>query len=145
MASYSAKILDVLHAKENSHHHHHPATDCCLFSMNVVTFEVLCCLILASPKSCELVPPQPPAPGEVDVLLPLFMVLCNRSFQDGVLPPSQKRSILIPVLKGNGLNPADPTNYRPIANILFLSWIIEKIAASQLISHLERNNLLPSC
>jgi len=37
----------------------------------------------------------------VDVLLPFLTVLCNRSIQDGILPQSQKRSILagLPVLK----------------------------------------------
>ena len=115
--------------------------------MDEVTSEELRRLILASPpKSCELDPLLIFLIQDlVDVLLPLLTVLCNRSIRDGVLPPSQKRSILIPALKGDGLEPANPLNYRPIANVSFLSKIIEKIVASQLIGHLERNNLLPSC
>src|SRR6218665_3236849 len=61
------------------------------------------------------------------------------------LPPSQKRSTLIPVLKGDGLDAANPVNYRPIANVSFLSKIIEKIVAGQLTAYLDRNNLLPPC
>src|SRR6218665_3671860 len=51
----------------------------------------------------------------------------------------------IPNLKNNGLDQEGPTNYRPIANVSFLSNIIEKTMAYQLTGHLERNNLLPSC
>ena len=36
-------------------------------------------------------------------------------------------------------------SFNTIANVSFLSKIIEKIVAYQLTCHLERNNLLPSC
>src|SRR6218665_1131884 len=74
----------------------------------------------------------------VDDLLPFLTALCNRSIQDGVLPPSQKRSILVPVLKCSGLDSTDPLNFRPIANVSFMSTIIEKIAAYQLTVYLKR-------
>src|SRR6218665_869245 len=80
-----------------------------------------------------------------DVLLPFLTCLCNRSIQGGILPQSQKRSILIPVLKREGLDATDPSNYRPIANLTFLTKIIERVAASQLIAHLEIKKLLPVC
>src|SRR6218665_95370 len=63
----------------------------------------------------------------------------RRSIRDGILP-SQKKSILIPVLKGDSLDLANPMNYRSIANVSF-----KKIVAGQLIVHLKRNNLLPQC
>src|SRR6218665_2339187 len=66
------------------------------------------------------------------------------SIQDGVLPPSQKRSIL-PVLKRSGLDSTDPLNFRPIANVSFMSKIIEEIAAYQLTVYIETNKLLPEC
>ena len=147
LASYTAKILDVRRATENSSPPQHSTTDCRLPTLNTVTSEELRRLVLASPpKSCELDPlPTFLLQEYVDVLLPLLTVLCNRSIQDGVLPPSQKRSILIPVLKSDGLDPSDPANYRPIANVSFLSKVIEKIVAGQLITYLDGNNLLPSC
>src|SRR6218665_167131 len=77
------------------------------------------------------------------VLLPLLTVLCNRSIQDGILPASQKLSILVPALKCEGIDSNDPVNYRPIANVLFVSKVIEKIIAFQMSSYLETNNLLP--
>src|SRR6218665_372972 len=78
----------------------------------------------------------------VDDLLPFLTALCNRSIQDGVLPPSQKRSILAPVLKRSGLDSTDPLNFRPIANVSFMSTIIEKIATYHLTGCLETNKLL---
>src|SRR6218665_3845957 len=69
-------------------------------------------------------------------MLPLLTMLCNRSIRDGVLATSQQRSMLIPVLKGDGLNADNPVNYRPISNVSFLSKIIEKIVAGQLIAYL---------
>ena len=35
--------------------------------------------------------------------------------------------------------------YRPIANVTFLSKIIVKLVASQMLTYLDSNNLLPSC
>jgi len=48
-------------------------------------------------------------------------VLYNRSLCDGDLPASQKKSILIPVLKAEGLDVTVPANFRPIANVSFMS------------------------
>ena len=47
-----------------------------------------------------------------------------------------KRSILVPVIKANGLDIAEPNNFRPIANVSFMSKIIEKIVATQLMYYL---------
>src|SRR6218665_1390481 len=38
-----------------------------------------------------------------------------------------------------------PSSYRPIANVTFMSKIIEKLVASQMLSYLDSNKLLPSC
>src|SRR6218665_1722960 len=52
--------------------------------------------------------------------------------------------ILIPVIKHEGLNPTDPGNFRPIANVSFISKVVEKIIAYQLLPYLEANNLIPA-
>jgi hypothetical protein len=116
-------------------------------TLNAVNSEELRRIILSSPpKSCELDPlPTFLLQEFVDILLPLLTTLCNRSLQEGILPPTQKRSILIPVLKSDGLDQADPVNYRPIANVTFLSKTIEKVVAAQLVAYLEENKLLPPC
>jgi hypothetical protein len=60
-------------------------------------------------------------------------MMCNCSIREAQLPTSQKRSILHPALKREGLDPSDPANYRPIANVTFMSKILERIIANQLI------------
>src|SRR6218665_2204237 len=80
----------------------------------------------------------------LDILLPLLTTICNQSILKGVLPPAQKRSILIPVIKREGLDPTDPGNFRPIANVSLISKVVEKIIASQLLPYLEANNLIPA-
>ena len=47
-------------------------------------------------------------------------------------------------MKSYGLEQEDPTKYRPIANVSFLSKTIEEIVACQLTCYLERSNLLSS-
>src|SRR6218665_324259 len=70
---------------------------CTLCTMNAVTSAKLCCIIHTSPpKSCEL---NHLLTFFGDDLLLFLTVLCNRPIQDGVLLPSQKRSILFPALK----------------------------------------------
>ena len=51
---------------------------------------------------------------------------------------------MIPILKHEGLDPTDPANFRPIANVSFISKVIEKVIACQLTSYLDTNNLLPT-
>jgi len=60
------------------------------------------------------------------------------------IPDSQKRTILLPVIKQDGLDQSDPVNYRPIANVTFLSQILERIVANHLISYLDANEMFPS-
>src|SRR6218665_2094117 len=80
----------------------------------------------------------------IDDLLPFLTALCNSSIREASLPDSQKRSILLPVIKQVGLDQSDPANYRPIANVTFLSKILERIVANQLNSYLDANEMFPS-
>src|SRR6218665_2357819 len=80
----------------------------------------------------------------LDILLPLLTTICNRSIVEGVMPLDQKRSILVPVIKRAGHDPTDPGNFRPIANVSFISKVIVKIIAYQLVPYLEANNLIPA-
>src|SRR6218665_1262349 len=104
-------------------------------------------LILSSPpKSCELYPiPTFLLQEVIDDLLPFLTALCNTSIREASLIDSQKHSILLPVIKQDGLDQNDPVNYRPIANVTFLSKILERIVAIQLISYFDVNEMFPSC
>src|SRR6218665_4005315 len=104
-------------------------------------------LIISSPPKSSELDPLPPflIQESIDILLPFLTLLCNTSLREGVLPSSQKRSIVTPIIKQPGLNPSVPFSYRPIANVTFISKIIEKLVASQLFDYLNMNNLLPPC
>src|SRR6218665_282354 len=109
LTSHTAKILGIRQATEGSPRPHHPSTDCSLSSINEVTAEELRRIIIGSPsKSCEL--PTFLLQEHVDLLLPILTELCNRSIREGVLPLSQKRSIVIPTLKCDGLDQEDRLN-----------------------------------
>ena len=124
-----------------------PVHSLCKFD-EVTTVEVERLLNDSSTKQCELDSASVWLLKSLCmVFAPILALLIKVSIQDAILPQSQKRSILIglPVLKREGLDATDPSNYRPIANVTFLSKIIERVAASQLIAYLEVNKLLPVC
>ena len=49
-----------------------------------------------------------------------------------------------PPLKKDNLDKENFKNYRPVANIPFLSKVIEKVAATQAYNYLETYNLIPT-
>ena len=73
-------------------------------------------------KSCELDHLPPFVMVDVlDEIVPFLLYLFNRSLSEGLLPSSQKCSIILPALKQTSLDPSLCQNYRPIANLSFLS------------------------
>src|SRR6218665_1176388 len=112
--------------------------------MEISSVELRAVIMSSAPKSCELDSlPASLIQDYVDDLLPFLTLLCNRSLQEGALPDSQKRSVVFPALKRDGLDLKDPSNFRPISNVSFLSKIIEKIVSEQITSYLSTNDLLP--
>ena len=101
LASFSAKVQNIRDATAGSPPPAFPPTTSSLSDVNAVDREELRRIILAAaPKSCELDPlPTFLLKEYLDVLLPLLTALCNRSLREGYLPVSQKRSILIPVIR----------------------------------------------
>ena len=124
----------------------YPPTNCRLSTLREVTGAEPRVLILTSArKTCELDPvPTFLLQELIDVSLPLFTMQCNRSIREAYLQASQKRSILHPVLKRDGLDSSDSANYSSIANVTFPSKVLERTVANQLIVYLDINGLLPS-
>ena len=58
-------------------------------------------------------------------------------FQHLVSPPS-----FFPLIKKQGLDPEILKNYRPVANLSFISKIIEKAIATQIHDHLINNDIV---
>ncbi len=96
-------------------------------------------LILKSPnKHCELDPIPTTLLHEI---LPLLTKIINLSLHLGDIPNSLQKAIIKPLLKKLGLELINK-NYRPVSNLTFLSKIIERAKAKQLIDHLTNNNLM---
>ena len=60
----------------------------------------------------------------------------------GTFPSTLKSSIISRLLNKSSLNKEDLSNYRPIANLSFISKLTEKIVKKRLLYHLTSNSLL---
>ena len=99
-------------------------------------------LIMKSPtKSCSLDPiPSTLLKECLDVLLPIITAIVNLSLSSGVFPDVYKLALVIPLLKKLGLELILPS-FRPVSNLMFLSKLSERAAASQLIDYCDDNHL----
>ena len=96
-------------------------------------------------KSCPLDPiPTGLLKDNIDTLLPYLTDICNRSLGEGVLPLSQKRAIVTPILKKQGMDQTVAANYRPISNLTFISKVIERAVAGQLMAYLSEHRMWPA-
>ena len=77
------------------------------------------------------------------LIVPVVTDIVNESLSTGVFPTCLKRSLIHPLLKKQDLDRENLKNYRPIANIPFLSKVIEKAVVSQINIYLETNKLIP--
>ena len=69
-------------------------------------------------------------------------IMVNLCFSSGVFPTACKSSIIFPLIKKQGLDPEILKNYRPVANLSFISKIIEKAIATQIHDHLINNDIV---
>ena len=76
----------------------------------------------------------------ISEIVPVFTHILNSSLQSGYFPNEFKRAIVVPLLKKVGLE-CCMKNYRPVSNLQFLSKVIERAVAAQLIAHLHKNGL----
>ena len=67
--------------------------------------------------------------------------IVNLSMEFGILPIDFKVASVKPLLKKQSLSPDEFKNLRPISNLSFLSRVVEKCVAKQLIDYLDANNL----
>lgn len=70
-----------------------------------------------------------------------FLNIVNTVVATGIIPPSWKHHLLIPLLKPNK-DPSLPSSYRPVALASTLCKITEHLIKNRLEWHLEHNNLL---
>ncbi len=58
------------------------------------------------------------------------------------MPTSVKKAIIKPMLKKLGLELINKNYRRPVSNLAFLSKLIERVVALQLVDHLLNNGLM---
>jgi hypothetical protein len=96
-----------------------------------------------SPKSSNRNDPLPPFLlwRCIHQLLPSITHIVNWSLLHG-MPRVYKHAIITPLLKKSSLDKDILGNYRPVSNLCFVSKVIERVVASQLMEHLTKNNIL---
>ena len=72
----------------------------------------------------------------------LDIILCIILFSSGVFPTSCKSSMISLLIKKTGLEPEILKNYRSVANLSFISKIIEKAIATQIHDYLINNDIV---
>ena len=93
-------------------------------------------------KYCSLDPaPTSLVKDNLEEILPLITKIINLSMQLGDVPLSMKHAIIKPLLKKSGLDLVK-NNYRPVSNLPYLSKLIERAVAGQLVNHLKINGLM---
>ena len=76
-------------------------------------------------------------------ITPSLMKLFNTSLASGELPKDLKCAKITPVFKSGALS--DPTNYRAISLLPFVSKLLKQFVFNNFSQHLEVNSLLPEC
>ena len=100
-------------------------------------------IIQSSPaKTCDLDPIPTSLLKKCIELTPIITTIVNKSLTSGIYPDIFKEALVRPLLKKKGTNKDELKNYRPVSNLHFISKVIEKAVASQLETHLVRNELL---
>jgi hypothetical protein len=139
------KVESVRKDTEGSTPPHFEPTDCVFDTFAPCSQEAIRKMIGgAQSKSCDLDPiPTSILKVHLDTLLPYLTRMCNMSIREGSIPSSQTTAIVTPRLKKAGLDATDMQNFRPISNLSFMSKVVERIVASQLLAYLNSNSLLP--
>ena len=57
------------------------------------------------------------------------------------MPVALKATLIVPLLKKSSLNSVDFKNFCAVSNLPFISKVIEKVVAVQLVNYIDDNNL----
>ena len=145
---FTQKVLRIHDSLDSTEHSHNqdPVTAVNRFdNFSPVTLEEIIIVVKKSPsKTCPLDPwPTWMVKQHLNSLAPVIQRIVNESLCTGVFPESWKRALIRPLLKKPSLDAMDMKNFRPVANLPFLSKIVEKCVARQLNSFLQEFDLFP--
>ena len=80
--------------------------------------------------------------SHLSYILDIILCIVNLCFSSCVFPTPCKSSIIFPLIKKQGLDPEILKNFRPVANLSFISKIIEKAIATQIHDYLINNDIV---
>lgn len=78
----------------------------------------------------------------LNIINPIITNIINDSITNNCFPDSEKNAIIRPLIKNINGDNNDLHNYRPVSNLSFLSKIMEKVVADQLVKFLEQNEII---
>ena len=75
-----------------------------------------------------------------DIIAPILQIIFQTSLNIGRVPTDWNAALVTPVFKKG--SPTQPSNYRPVSLTCIISKVFERIIASNIMKHLEENNIL---
>ena len=85
--------------------------------------------------------PTPYIKQHASVLITAITNITNESLRSGSVPFDLKEAVIKPLLKKQGLDIFNISNYRPVSNLPFLSKIIERVVVARLKEHMSEHSL----
>ena len=143
MANFFTNKIKKIHKsfpQGQSHFVDEKATNVTPFTeLNEISEEDLRKIVMScKTKSCSLDPiPTALLKKCLDPLLPGLQAIVNLSLQNGIYPEAFKVASVTPILKKQGLDIKNLSNYRPVSNLAFIGKVVEKVVVSQLEKHLH--------
>ena len=137
------KIRDSIpDVTENSIHYSRPFQGQMLSEFEPTTEEELTDIIndFGIKTSVEDPIPAKLIQGSLEILLPVYKVLVNKSLSEGNMD-TVKCSVIDPLLKKSGLDIDIYKNYRPVNNLIFFSKLIERVVKKRTDQHMTLNAL----
>ena len=73
----------------------------------------------------------------IDILLPSITKLVNCSLREGLVPDGFTKAVVTPLIKKASLPVDGLKNYRPVSGLSFISKLVERVVAKQLVDHIH--------
>ena len=110
--------------------------------ISVLTEEIEKILKKSNKTTCQLDPIPTTILLELPSILPVLTNIINKALNTGQFPSSLKSAIVKPLLKKSSLDSEIYKNFRPVSNLPFISKLLEKVIAIQLLEHMKNNDIL---
>ena len=75
------------------------------------------------------------------ILIKECIDMVNCSLMEGCVPDAFKSAVVTPLIKKPNLPSDDLKNYRPVSGLSFISKLVERVVAKQLLEHNHVHNL----